>query len=85
MQRLWMRLALSIGGVILVSVIVPPVLYYVLNQAGIVRPLPPTLSGNVDPLVLAQLREYALERFAAAYVRIIVVGGLLGHWPGDCH
>lgn len=78
MQRLWVRLAATIGAVILVSVIVPPVLFYLLNQAGIVHPLPPTLSGVVDPVVLAQLREYAVERFAAAYVRIIVVGGLLG-------
>lgn len=78
MQRLWMRLALSIGSVILLSVIVPPVLFYVLTQAGIIQPLPPTLSGTVDPVVLAQLREYALERFAATYGRVIVVGGLMG-------
>lgn len=78
MQRLWMRLALSIGSVILLSVIVPPVLFYLLTQAGIVHPLPPTFSGAIDPAVLAQLREYALERFGATYVRVIVVGGLMG-------
>ena len=78
MQRLWVRLAVTIGAVILVSVIVPPVLFYLLNQAGIVHPLPPTLAGVVAPVVQAQLREYAVERFAPAYVRGIVVGGLLG-------
>ncbi len=77
MNRLWVRLGVAFGALIVVGVLGPLLVFYILNSAGLIEPSPPLPDVAVDPATLEQLRLYVGQRFAYGVGRTLVVGGLL--------